>query len=313
MNSLVSVLMTTYNEDISWIKESIDSILLQSYKKIELIIVVDNPNNYEVINFLEEYNRKFKNMKVIINDDNIGLALSLNKAYTYSKGIFIARMDADDISNIKRIEKQVEVLMANPEVGLVASTCVKINESGQEIDVQKVGYKTDRQIKKGLKYINFLVHPSWLMRRSVFEKLKGYRNFECSQDYDFLLRMITSDYKILLIDEKLIQYRVRANSITISKAFKQHLIAEYIKMLYLERKKNKQDSFSIKKLESYLNENNSPKKSEEFLNSQLKIEELKRSKKIFVKFSKMLSCLFYSSYSRKLLLNVLFFKLSSKL
>lgn len=103
----ISVIMSTFNEKLEWVKEAIDSIINQTYRNIEFIIIVDNPNNIELKNMLEQYCIEDDRIKIIVNEFNIGLVKSLNKALKICSGEFIARMDADDISVKYRLEKQL--------------------------------------------------------------------------------------------------------------------------------------------------------------------------------------------------------------
>ena len=92
---LVSVIMSTYNTDSEMLKESINSILNQTYKNIELIIVNDGSNKDD-LKVIKSFNDN--RIRVVNNKVNEGLAISLNKAIDISNGIYIARMDSDDIS-----------------------------------------------------------------------------------------------------------------------------------------------------------------------------------------------------------------------
>ncbi|MGL4742033.1 MAG: glycosyltransferase, partial [Sarcina sp.] len=89
----VSVIMGVYNEKISWVKETINSILEQTYKNIELIVILDNPENQELKIFLDSYKDK---IKFEVNDKNLGLVKTLNRAIDLANGEYIARIDADD-------------------------------------------------------------------------------------------------------------------------------------------------------------------------------------------------------------------------
>ena len=107
----VSILMSIYNESEREIGLSINSILEQTYEDIELIIVIDNPKEKEkYLKLLEKYTLNYSNIIVSCNEENIGLAMSMNKAFELSNGDYIARMDADDISIKNRIEKEVNII-----------------------------------------------------------------------------------------------------------------------------------------------------------------------------------------------------------
>jgi len=307
--------MTTYNEKVAWLEESLNSLLNQTYKNYEIIVVVDNKNNLEVINRLKIYEEQHTFIKVIINEQNIGLALSLNKAFEASQGDFIARMDADDVSSVDRFNKQMKIFEENYEVDLVTSNCQYIDENGKKFGEQQLVRMNDKQIKKCLGIMNFLIHPSWMMKRNTFIKLGGYRNFECSQDYDFLLRMLSHNLKIYLTNEYLVDYRVRENSISVSKGFKQFLIAEYIKKMYQERnnKNSIVDSFSEKKLQFFINEQYNDFSEKKFNLAKKVFDKARIENRLYVKLYYILKCFLLSKYSRKLIIDVLRFQLNRKL
>ncbi|MGH0677373.1 glycosyltransferase family 2 protein [Bacillus luti] len=312
MNGLVTVLMTTYNEEVEWIKAALDSLIHQTYKNIEIIVVVDNPNDVERINFLKLYEKRYKQFKLLINEKNIGLASSLNKGFKLARGKYIARMDADDISEKNRIELQVKMLEKDLNLHLVTSSCTYINEDGIILGEQNRGNMDPSQVRKGLEFINFIVHPSWLMRREVFERLDGYREFECSQDYDFLLRMISCNFNISVCESKLVQYRIRSNSISSSKSFKQFLIAKYIKLLHKERRRTGKDSFSLNNLNDFLIANDYDTKNEVYNLSHKKFMSIREVNSRPEKILTLLQCVFISRYSRELLINSILFKLLTK-
>ncbi|HCW53828.1 MAG TPA: hypothetical protein DG753_08850 [Clostridium sp.] len=130
---LVSVIMSCYNEKIEWIRKSIDSILNQSYKNIEFVIVNDNPEYEELKEVLHEYEKKDSRVKLYFNKQNKGLIYSLNKALEISNGNYVARMDADDISYLYRLNDEVEVLK-NDNVDFVMSNADIIDEYENRIN-----------------------------------------------------------------------------------------------------------------------------------------------------------------------------------
>ena len=116
-NPFVSVVMSVYNGG-EFLKDAINSILSQSYKNFEFIIINDgSSDNFSEI--LELYDDE--RIKVLNNQENKGLVYSLNRGLLESIGKYIVRMDADDISLPNRIEKQVEFMQREPEVGVCGS------------------------------------------------------------------------------------------------------------------------------------------------------------------------------------------------
>ena len=108
MNELVSVLMCVYDTPVRYLKEATESILNQTYDNLEFIIVDDGSGLKETGDYLEAVSKADNRIKLIHNNNNIGLTKSLNIGLHFCKGNYIARMDADDISISERIEKQVQ-------------------------------------------------------------------------------------------------------------------------------------------------------------------------------------------------------------
>ena len=107
-NPLVSIVMATYNDKPLYIKKSINSILSQTYKNFEFLIL-DDSTNKETIDVIDKYSND-KRVRIFREFKKLGFVSSLNKGLKLSKGEYIARMDGDDVSSRDRIEKQVEYL-----------------------------------------------------------------------------------------------------------------------------------------------------------------------------------------------------------
>ena len=248
----VSVVMSTYNENIEELTQSIDSILNQTFKEFEFIIILDNPQNQEHIKILNEYLNKDTRIKFFINEENIGLAKTLNKGIDIAKGKYIARMDADDISLPNRLEKQYNILENNEKIDIVSTNKINIDENGEEIEKSGSLPTDDKQINRILEKMSIIVHPSVMFRKDRIKQLGKYREFPASQDYDLWLRACNEDYKFYIIDEYLIKYRIRSNNISNKNPLKQWVIHEYIFELYKQRIQKGKDKFSIEDLNKYL-------------------------------------------------------------
>lgn len=251
---MISVIMGVYNETKLMLSQAIDSIISQTYTNWELLIFLDNPQNREIYAHLISYEKFDSRIKIFINEKNIGLANTLNKGLSYSKSEFIARMDADDISLPLRFEKEMLFLKAYPEVGMVSTNCIFIDDDGVE-----QGSKTDipeepEIIKQLLPYGSTIIHPSVIIRKSVIKKVGGYRLLKTSEDYDLWLRILSSEIEIGSINEALIKYRIRANSMSNSDRMLNHLTDKYIRKLYIERKSGT-DTYSKENYEFFLKNN----------------------------------------------------------
>ncbi|MCI9359967.1 MAG: glycosyltransferase [Hungatella sp.] len=267
---MISVLMSIYNENLSWIQQSIESILGQTYRDFEFIIIVDNPYiGDEIIEFLDRQCENDGRIKLIRNEQNVGLARSLNLGIHIASGDYIARMDADDISEKNRFEREIQFIKEG-EYDLVSAYKINIDENGNEIGVD---LPIDRNPNKVLRYSNIIVHPLVLVKTEVLKRLNGYRLLINSEDLDLWLRMIDSGYRLGILKEYLLRYRVRFNSASVERQLEQYYINKYIIKLMKERKENGKDSFSIEHQREYIkNKKITDKKKRKFFYANKNIE-----------------------------------------
>lgn len=256
---LVSVIMSTYKEKEIFLRQAIESILNQTYKDFEYIIILDNPDNNLHIRIIKEYANLDKRIKFYVNEKNMGLTASLNKGLGLAKGKYICRMDADDISINKRIENQKRYLEEN-NYDLIGGISQMIDENGKSIySIKKVPTNMDK-IKKALRYNQIISHPTWFGKKEVFDKLNGYRNMPLCEDYDFTLRAVLNGYKISNIDETVLKYRMTSSSISRSNLYEQYLFARFITKKYSENK-----IADIKEAKQYVNNHNDDRKAKCYL------------------------------------------------
>lgn len=261
---LVSIIMSTYKEEEIFLRQAIESILNQSYKDFEYIIILDNPDNNLHIRIIKEYANLDKRIKFYVNEKNMGLTASLNKGLGLAKGKYICRMDADDISINKRIENQKRYLEEN-NYDLIGGISQMIDENGKSIySIKKVPTNMDK-IKKALRYNQIISHPTWFGKKEVFEKLNGYRNMPLCEDYDFTLRAVLNGYKISNIDETVLKYRMTSSSISRSNLYEQYLFARFITKKYSKNK-----IADIKEAKQYVNNHNDDRKAKRYLKANVR-------------------------------------------
>lgn len=226
---IISIIMSVYNGE-KYLSQSIESILRQTFKDFEFIIVDDasTDSSYRII---QEYAKSDERIIIIKNPSNLGLAQSLNIALSHARGNFIARMDADDIALENRLEAQLSYLKENPEIVLIGSS-VYFVDSKNNI-VSRTHVSSDPEIlKKQLYYQNICAHPTWMFKREILKDLKGYRDLPVAQDYDFLLRLCFLKSDISNIDSPLLYYRLSDKNITSGKNLSQIKISRYLRRLY---------------------------------------------------------------------------------
>lgn len=223
MKPLVSIILPIYNETIEWLEEAVNSILLQSYHHLEVILLLDNPDNEVLKDYL--LNLSDDRIKLVINEVNLGLTKTLNTALKLVQGEYIIRMDADDISAKLRVEKQLSYLISN-NLDLIGTSYDTINESGESLNASPKLVTQHDEIVKMLVFEQPIAHPTWLGKTEVFQALQ-YHEITGAEDYDFLCRAALSGYKLGNHPEKLLDYRIRMTSITSQLRYKQ-LINKYI-------------------------------------------------------------------------------------
>lgn len=206
---LISVVMSVYSEPIEWIKKSIDSVLNQTYSNFEFIIIIDKPERQELINFLFEEEKKDHRIRVFENDKNIGLAASLNKGINLSKGKFIARMDADDISLPYRFERQLKLLRQNNKVGICGGRAKIINEYEKVKGYIKMK-SSPAILRENIFFESPFIHPTVMIRRELLDKENYDENLRVAQDWNLWLRLVNeTDYANL--KDCVLLYRVHDN------------------------------------------------------------------------------------------------------
>ena len=105
MERLVSVIMPCYRESVFFFKTAVESILRQTYRNLELILILDDPDNLGLQQEGMQYAETDSRVRFYVNERNLKLAATLNRGLELAEGEFIARLDADDIAMPARIEK----------------------------------------------------------------------------------------------------------------------------------------------------------------------------------------------------------------
>lgn len=218
-SGLVSVIMTNYNTPESFLREAIDSILNQTYDDFEFIIV-DDASTDDSLSVIEFYTDD--RIKILRNEQNIGLTKSLNRALSVCKGEFVARMDSDDISEPQRIEKQVQFLRSNPDV-IVCGTWAKFIGDWQQAHTNEYIRRTIPERDTFRVYQLFsnnpnIVHPTAMFNRSLMLKYSIHYNEEYIYAQDYRMWISCSRYgECSIVPEVLLRYRVHDRAISSSK------------------------------------------------------------------------------------------------
>ena len=284
----ISCLMANYNTNSDYLKIAVESILNQSFKDFELIIVDDcsTDNSYDE---LEKFARKDDRIKLIRNESNQGLPLSLNEALKVACGEFIARMDTDDFSFPERFERQLKYLCEN-SLDLIGAGTNRMDENGNIFIEHCNESYSENVISELLGVVTCVPHPTWFGKKCVFDKLNGYRNIHSCEDYDFLLRATANGFKIGIADSVLLNYRYNLQSISRKNALKQLLTSDYL----ADNRKRIQD-VTVDEIEKYLKKRLSAKteknyasavRNYELFNAEMRKNKFKAGRHLFAAVAK---------------------------
>ena len=211
---LVSVIMTAYNAS-AYIDEAIDSILYQTFANFELLVLNDASTDSTEKIILEKQLRD-KRIKYFKNENNCGLSRTKNQLIPLAVGKYIALADADDVSQPKRFEKQIDVLNKFPEISIVGSTISLVNNKRRVCGAWQYP-EDDASIKEGLEEASMIANPVAMFRREVFFKINGYNeHLIICEDWDFYYRA-SKYFNFKNIPESLLYYRFHNSNTSFTK------------------------------------------------------------------------------------------------
>ena len=237
------MIMPTYNVE-PYVAEAIESILNQSYSNIEFVIV-DDCSTDKTFEICKRYTEKDSRIKLFRNEVNSRIEFSLNRALANSTGRYIARMDGDDISDKYRLEKMKDFLDTHTDIKLVGMSAITINAAGEEIG-RSVFLNDFEVIKKTCLLKTPVVHI-WMTYKDIYGELNGYRTLFATEDYDFVLRLISRGYKCTNMSDYF-GYKIRVNRAGNSAAtfgVKKLKCRWYTARLFKERMTRGKDSYSV--------------------------------------------------------------------
>jgi glycosyltransferase involved in cell wall biosynthesis len=277
-NPKVTVLMSVYNGE-KYLQEAIDSILGQTFKDFEFLIINDGSTD-NTAEILESYNNP--RIKIINNEKNIGLTKSLNKGLKLARGEYIARQDADDISLSTRFKEELKFFEKNSNVALVGTDYFLINEKDEIIHTVNC-FIENSKLKEKLLEGNQFGHGSIMFKKECVEKVGMYREeFKFAQDFDFTLR-ISEEFDVANIPKSLYKWRINIDSVSVKKKSLQDKYALLAIEMAKERRhsgKDKLQSLNKKEIDKFLDE----------LISNTKIQDKRKITEGYCFWSRVLFC-----------------------
>lgn len=221
-NPLVSVIIPAYNHEM-YIEEAIQSVINQTYKNIELIVINDGSTDGTgsiITNFIEKNN----NFNIeYLSKPNEGICRTLNKGLELAKGKYVALLASDDMCMPDRIEKQLQLMEENANIGLVFSDhffmrfnqITQLKATDYKPNIRKCFINNIQNVNMYEKLLTENIIPALtvFVRKECFDKVGGFDNNLWAEDYDMWLR-ISKEYPIAFIDEPLAYYRIHDSNLS---------------------------------------------------------------------------------------------------
>jgi glycosyltransferase involved in cell wall biosynthesis len=228
-NPKISVLMPVYNTNPVYLRQAIESVLNQSFRDFEFLILNDSPGNKALAEIVESFNDP--RIIYLENEKTLGISDSRNKLMELSRGEYLAIHDHDDISRPTRLERQAAYLDANPNVGVVSCNIFWFPASHQTDHPSE-----NMKIKKALLHGCVVAHPAAMLRKSVLaEHGVSYRaRFSPSEDYQLWCEMLDKTM-FHNIPDALMEYRWHGENTSITQQQKMNDATEEIQMLSANR------------------------------------------------------------------------------
>jgi len=235
MTPTISVVMSVYNGQ-QYLDEAIESILDQTFNNFEFIII-DDASSDDSFAIIEHFMKQDERIRLIQNEENLGLSRSLNKGIKAGRGKYIARMDADDVSLPERFRMQLDFLENAPNVWVLGTNVIRIDATGNIL--REIFYPTtEKEMRWNMIWGNNAVvcHPSVMMVTNRIREVGLYRNQKTSQDLELWSRFfLTEPLPIANLEEPLLKYRVHAASISIGENELQHRISNQTRLDSINR------------------------------------------------------------------------------
>ncbi|MYL69823.1 glycosyltransferase [Halobacillus litoralis] len=232
MEAKYSVLMSVYyKESPHFLKESIESMVRQTLKPDEIVIVKDGELNKELNIVIENFSSNHPGLFNIVElDNNLGLGKALDIGLENCKNELIARMDSDDISLHDRCKEQVKVFQNDPELCIIGTNIDEFYDEPTNVVSSRIVPTKHKDIKRFIKRRSPFNHPTVMFKKSKVLQSGGYGFLRRKQDLDLFSRMLNSGCKASNINKSLLLFRSNENSFKRRKSWDN--CKSYIKVIY---------------------------------------------------------------------------------
>lgn len=204
-----SVLMSLYiKENPAYLRLAVDSILNQTAKPDQIVIVEDGPLTEELYAVVKEYTQAEPDLfHIVKSEKNIGLGLALNLGLGECRNELVARMDTDDIAKPQRCEKQLAVFAEDPELAIVGAYVDEFHDTPEQVVSTRAVPQTHEEIYQFAKKRSAFNHPAVMYRKSKVLENGGYSDLRRNQDVDLFGRMLFNGCKAHNVGEALLWFR----------------------------------------------------------------------------------------------------------
>ncbi|MEQ5776026.1 glycosyltransferase [Thalassospira sp. NFXS8] len=247
-NNDLTVLMSVYkNDNPRDLKLALQSVIDQSAKANEIVLVVDGPVSEEL---MEEIKSVQKESEIYIRVEclpkNVGLASALNFGLSLCQTKYVARMDSDDYSLPNRFEKQLSILESDSDVDICCSWQGEFESDYESFFRVKKSPEFDVDIKKALQYRNVISHPTIMFRKEIVHSVGGYsKYFGLLEDWDLYLRLSAQGFIFYCIQSPLVNVRVSTDQYSRRGGFKYLFHEMNFKIHHLKMNRLNSKSFFI--------------------------------------------------------------------
>ena len=200
----VTVLMSVYN-GLPYLNQAIKSVLNQTFSDFEFLII-DDASTDGSRKALKEWANRDDRIRLVLHEENEGLGYSLNEGVKEAYGLWIARMDADDISLDERLEEQITYLREHPSIDVLGTWAVDIDSEGRRL--RQRTYPVEHEEIARLIWTNPLIHPTVMFRKSAVQAVGSYDStVRKRQDYELWFRCLDAGLGFGNLPKVLLKYR----------------------------------------------------------------------------------------------------------
>ena len=213
MEKNISVLMSVYKNDLpSNVRTAVESVINQTLKPKQIVMVVDGPVPDELKKLLLDLEKEYDIYENVWLEKNLGTGGALEENWKKCKYEYIAKMDSDDISVPYRFEKEMQYLEEHPDVDVVGALGQEFYDELENLAGLKLVPETHEEIAKFITARSPFCHQSLIMKKSMIEKAGGYEPWHYAEDYYLFVRMFLAGAKFYNIQEVMVYLRIDKNT-----------------------------------------------------------------------------------------------------